>query len=246
MIVIVPTRSRPHNVAPLVCAFLETGAFDDGAELYFVVDHDDPCFDSYARAVDDTSRRAGNTRRVITLLDARSWEPLVPKLNKAADYLRATHPQPRHLGFMGDDHRPRTPGWVKRYREALDELGTGVVSCPDGYRLDDLPTQWVMTADIIGALGGRMVPAPVEHLYCDNAIRELACAAGCYAFLPDVLIEHLHPVAGKALDDEQYARVNSREQYRKDRPSYRTWRRDGGLADAAARIRSLRAQKEHS
>lgn len=242
MIVIVPTRSRPHNVAPLVEAFRETSAFDEGVELYFVADRDDPDFDAYAVAVHDASLITGNERRVVTLLDASHHEQLVPKLNKAAHYLVVTQ-RPRHIGFMGDDHRPRTRGWARMYREALDGLGTGVVSCPDGYRPDDLPTQWMMTADIVEALDGRMVPAPVEHLYCDDAIRELGKAAGCYRYLDDCLIEHVHPVAGKTETDEQYDRVNSQVQYRRDRSSYRTWKRDGGLAWDAQAVVNLRTEK---
>lgn len=238
MIVIVPTRSRPQNVAPLVQSWHETHAFDDGAELCFVVDNDDPAFGDYFAALGAV---AGNEGYGVMHLNASHYEPLVPKLNKAAHYLRVTR-QPELLGFMGDDHRPRTPGWVRRYREALAEIGTGIVSCPDGYRPDDLPTHWVMTSDIVKALGV-MVPAPVEHLYCDDAMRALGQAAECYRHLDGVVIEHLHPVAGKALDDEQYARVNSREQYRRDRPSYRTWKRNGGLAAAAQTVRALRAEK---
>jgi hypothetical protein len=242
MIIIVPTRSRPQNVLPMVAAFDETGAFADGAELYFVADRDDPSFDDYAVAVHDASLITGNERRVVTLLDATHHEQLVPKLNKAAHYLCITR-HPKHIGFMGDDHRPRTPGWVRIYRAALDELGTGIVSCPDGYRPDDLPTQWTMTADIIEALDGRMVPAPVEHLYCDDAIRDLGKAADCYRYLAGCLIEHVHPVAGKTETDEQYDRVNSKDQYRRDRPGYRTWKRDGGLAWDAQAVVNLRTRK---
>lgn len=242
MIIIVPTRSRPQNVLPMVVAFDDTGAFGDGVELYFVADRDDPNFDAYAVAVHDASLITGNERRVVTLLDATHHEQLVPKLNKAAHYLCVTR-QPRHIGFMGDDHRPRTQGWARMYREALDELGTGIVSCPDGYRPDDLPTQWTMTADIVGALDGRMVPAPVEHLYCDDAIRDLGKAADCYRYLSDCLIEHVHPVAGKTATDEQYDRVNGRDQYRRDRPGYRTWKRDGGLAWDAQTVVNLRTRK---
>jgi hypothetical protein len=240
MIIIVPTRSRPQNVAPVVEAFRETDAFEDGAELYFVADRDDPAFGGYQEAA---VALTGNVRRSVTLLDASSWEPLVPKLNKAAHYLYITR-HSEHIGFMGDDHRPRTRGWVKTYRDELERMGTGVVSCPDGYRPDDLPTHWVMTADIVRELGGRMVPAPVEHLYCDDAVRDLAKAAECYSFRADVLVDHLNPFAGgRAEMDDQYARVNGSQQYRKDRAGYRTWKRSGGLDADAQVVRDLRAQK---
>jgi hypothetical protein len=244
LIVIVPTRSRPGNVPEVVAAWRETGAFDDGAELSFVIDADDPAYDEYVTALDAARYLAAcRGERLITWSVIPQWAPLVPKLNEAAvDLLLAgTYA----LGFAGDDHRPRTPGWVGRYLSALRDLGTGVVSCPDGYRTDDLPTQWAMTADIVHELG-RMVPAGVEHLYCDDAVRDLAAAAGAYRVLGDVLIDHLNPYAGRRAElDEQYRRVNAPEQYAKDRPIYRRWKRDD-LPEQAARVRALRAEREAS
>lgn len=242
LIMIVPTRSRPHNVAPLVEACRATGAFDDGAEVVFVVDRDDPALSGYMGAFASVDAGASPGRQAVSWLCAEKWQQLVPKLDKAADYLLVTQ-RPYALGFMGDDHRPRTRGWVKRYLDELDDLGTGIVSCSDGYRADDLPTQWAMTADIVDALG-RMVPAPVEHLYCDDSIRELGRMADCYRFLADVVIDHHNPFAGeRAPMDEQYERVNSSKQYSRDRPSYRTWKRHGGLAGDAAIITNLRTTK---
>ena len=108
---------------------------------------------------------------------------------------------------MGDDHRPRTDGWDTKMLAALRELGTGVVYGDDLLQGERLCTSWAMTSDIVRALG-RMVPAPVEHMFCDNAVMDLAKAAKCLRYLPDVVIEHLHPLAGKADWDPGYWRVN--------------------------------------
>lgn len=90
-----------------------------------------------------------------------------------------------------------------------------------------------------------MVPADVEHLYCDNAIKDLGEQADCLRYLPDVLIEHMHPVAGKAPMDAGYQRVNRREQYRTDRLAYELWRQvDLGLH--AGIIRTIRDRAEVS
>lgn len=240
MIVIVPTRTRPHNVGPLVRAFRETGAFEDGVEVVFVLDADDPDFGAYMGELTTFEAGPNPGRQAVSWIAAAEWQPLVPKLNKAADYLRVTQ-RPYALGFMGDDHRPRSAGWAKAYRDELEIAGTGIVSCPDGFRADDLPTHWLMTADIVEALGGRMVPADVEHLYCDDAIRLLAKEAECWHWRADLLVDHLNPYAGqRAPLDEQYERVNGSEQYRRDRAAYRTWRRHGGLATDAATVRALK------
>ncbi len=68
-----------------------------------------------------------------------------------------------------------------------------------------------------------MVPAPIEHMYCDNSIMDLARELDRLRFLPDVQIEHKHPVAGRGAWDAGYERVNSREQYRRDHASYMQW-----------------------
>lgn len=231
LLIIVPTRSRPEAVDRVVEAWQVTGAFDDGAMLSFVIDADDPRYDDYRHAL---WRWASIGVRSMSI---PKWKPLVPKLNDAAN-LYATHYEYDAIGFAGDDHLPRTPGWARRYIDVLRGAGTGIVYCDDGYQYENIPTQWAMTTDIARALG-RMVPAPVEHLYCDNAVRDLGKAAGCLTYLPDVLIEHMHPSAGKADRDQQYDRVNSRQQFRTDRAAYRAWRDGGGLAADTALIGSL-------
>jgi hypothetical protein len=228
LLVIIPTRSRPEAVGRVVRAWNETGAFEDGAELLFVFDYDDPEFSAYSQAC----VYHGVPQHTIP-----SWRPLVPKLNGVAKLHAELAPHVPFLGFAGDDHLPRTRGWAKRYIDVL-RAGTGIVYCDDGYQHENIPTQWAMTADIVRALGA-MVPSGVEHLYCDNAVRDLGQTAECLTYLPDVLIEHMHPAAGKAPTDEQYDRVNGREQYRSDRAAYRMWRDRGGRIEDAERVRAL-------
>ncbi|SCL31972.1 hypothetical protein GA0070616_4367 [Micromonospora nigra] len=226
LLVIVPSRGRPESVARLVETWEATDAYAH-ARLAFAIDGDDPHHAAY-------ERQASAQSLMLTIV---RWLPMVHKLDRVAvglatDYLA--------LGFAGDDHLPRTPGWAKRYVDELRQMGTGIVYGDDGYQGERLPTQWAMTADIVQALG-RMVPAPVEHLYCDNAVLELGRAAGCIRYLPDVVVEHMHPVAGKGVDDEQYRRVNGRAQYDRDRRAYQRWRR-GGLRADARQVRELRRQ----
>lgn len=231
LLIIVPTRSRPEAVARVVAAWDKTTAFDDGGELLFIIDYDDPRFADYLAAFRSNDRPGVHFRSI------PKWLPLVPKLNEAAR-LTASDPDVFALGFAGDDHLPRTPGWARHYIEHLRGARTGIVYCDDGYQGENIPTQWAMTSDIVRTLGA-MITAPVDHLFCDNAVRDLGKAAGCLGYLSGLLIEHMHPVAGKAFADEQYQRVNSRQQFRNDRPAYRHWRDAGGLAEDAAKVRAL-------
>ncbi len=238
MLIIVPTRSRPESVAKVVEAWGATGAFDDGAVVSFAIDVDDPKMHYYRAAIDTAYERFD--RKNVRTFSIPRWLPMVHKLDTAAKTYAMHYPEYFALGFAGDDHLPRTPGWAGRYINALAEMGTGIVSCPDGYRPDQLPTQWAMTADIVRALG-RMVPAPVEHLYCDNAIQDLGRAAGCYRYLDDVLIEHMHPLAKRGQWDEQYLRVNNREQYVRDSEAYEEWKHSNALAGLTHQVMKVRA-----
>lgn len=214
LLVIVPTRGRPHNVPRILDAWDKTGA-PDTAQLLLAVDRDDPRRQVYS---------AFAVNEWCSILEHPVHVPMVVKLNDTARYALTERDWP-YVAFMGDDHVPRTAGWAQRYVEGLKALGTGVVYGNDLVQGEKLCTQWAMTSDIVRALG-RMVPADVEHMYCDNSVMDLAREAGCLKYLPDVRIEHAHPVAGRGAWDAGYERVNSRDQYRRDHASYMRWRDD--------------------
>lgn len=233
LLIVVPTRGRPHAINRVVEAWNATGGWED-AELRFVVDEDDPTLDQYREAFKDAPLPDPSQRGPVHLVVADRWRPLVPKLNLAA---ATWAPEYFAVGFAGDDHLPRTPGWARRYIEVLRARGTGIVYGNDLIQGPRLPTQWAMTSNIIHTLG-RMVPADVEHLYCDNAVLALGQTAGCITYLPNVLVEHTHPLAGTAPDDDGYARVNAPGQYTADRERFHQWADTQLEADAAA-IRAL-------
>jgi len=124
------------------------------------------------------------------------------------------------IGFMGDDHRPRTVGWDQAIIDAMPPLG--VVYCDDGFQGPNLPTSVFMDAELIRRLGW-MVPPGIGHLFCDNAWKTLGEALGTLVYLPDVLIEHMHPHAEKAPMDAGYAEVNSARQWEADEAAFRRW-----------------------
>lgn len=229
--VIVPTRGRPDNIRKVIAAWDETQAWAD-ADLILAVDADDPKRDGYQEFVKPQGQ--------IWAYEMNEWMPMVTKLNWAAQNVALAG---KHfaIAFAGDDHLPRTPGWAAAYLAALRELGTGMVYGDDGYQGAKLSTEWAVTTDAVRALG-RMVPAPVDHLYCDNAMMDLFGGAGALRHLPEVRIEHMHPAAGKATSDAQYDKVNSAKQYRGDRAAYETWKRTG-LDRQIEIIRRLRGDR---
>ncbi len=211
MVVLVPTRGRPHAAAELTRAYLETTNAD--TQLIFVIDDDDPTKDQYFAEPDLQTYGIG----ILT----QAGGNLVAALNNAAEVVLGQL-QPYAVANLGDDHRPRTYGWDEKYLDALHQLGTGIVYGDDLFQRSSLPTQVAMTADIPRTLGHMGWPA-LHHLYVDNYWLELGRTAGCLRYLPDVVVEHLHPHAGKAPWDDGYARVNSDQSYQHNALEYRRW-----------------------
>jgi hypothetical protein len=123
------------------------------------------------------------------------------------------------LGFIGDDHRFRTYGWDVRIEEALKD--GGMAYGDDGVQGEALPTQWFVTSDIVRVLGWLALPV-CNHFYLDNAWIDLANAAKCRHYLPDVVIEHMHFSYGKSEIDDSYRyamMVGSGDAY-----AYQQWR----------------------
>lgn len=225
LLIIVPSRTRSWNIERLLTAWSDTGAFGI-ADVRIDVDADDPTLPGY---------QAIELPAGASLVVHDTWMPCMRKLEAAVSDEVGNY---FALGFMGDDHVPRTDGWASRWLDVLRELGTGIVYGADGYQNETLPTQWAMTSDIVRALG-RMVPAPVEHLFSDTAVGALGREADCIRYLPDTLIEHMHYIVGKAPRDVQYETVNSRPQWERDEATYNQWRAEQMAADAAA-VRALR------
>jgi hypothetical protein len=194
---VVPTRGRPTAAGELLIAFDELCGGD--TRLLFVVDSDDPQLPGYEAVVPDNLLVGAHTN-------------MVHALNAGAMSVVETS---WAVGFMGDDHRPRTKNWDRRYLKALRELGTGMVYGDDLLQRENLPTQIAMTSDIIQALGW-MAPPALVHLAVDNWWLTLGRFVGCIRYLPDVVVEHMHPVAGKAKWDAGHLRVNRPEMYGHD------------------------------
>lgn len=213
LVVIVPSRGRPQAAAELAEAFYATRTAD--TELIFALDDNDPALRGYPM----NASWVGPSRS------------MVEALNEAAINYANQHDPPFAVGFMGDDHRPRTAGWDERYLEALRELGTGLVYGNDLFQRERLPTQVAMTADLVRWLG-YMAPPGLRHMYVDNAWLALGKALGRITYLPGVIVEHMHPLVHKGAWDEGYARVNHPDVYAADRVAFGRWLREmGGLVD---------------
>ena len=230
--VIVPTRGRPDNAVRLEKAFAETDSLN--ATAVFVTDADDPELPGYLEAWED-----GRIRNLMTRTE-RGTPGMVGALNWAAAELAGRYAA---LGFMGDDHLPRTARWDAHVLGALRAGGPRVAYGNDLIQGERLPTAAFLPSRVVRALGF-MAPPCLRHLYVDNFWLELGRQIDGLVYLPEVVIEHLHPVAGKAVMDAGYTAVNAPEADRADHAAWRAFRDGDGLAEAVYRVRAEYGRRE--
>ena len=225
--VIVPTRGRPRRFLEMLEAIDRTAETD--VAVWLGVDEDDD-----VAAYRDVVRPRG---RGDVFLNTGQRHSLSGWTNALATLALQTPDPPRFLASLGDDHRPRTPGWDRRLIEAIDELGgSGIAYGNDLFQGERLPTAWVVSADIVRSLGWMMLPS-CAHMYVDTATLMLGRALDRIAYCPDVVIEHVHPMAGKTPWDASYRESNAGPRYDADREAFEAWERDG-LDRDVERVRS--------
>jgi hypothetical protein len=221
LVVITPSRDRPWALNELAHAVWETTS--GRVDVLGLVDDDDPQRAAYKALGCDIWT---GPRRSLS-----GWT------NFAAGILLDGNGY-RYLASLGDDHRPRGQDWDLRLIDAIESLdGPGIAYGNDLLQGQHLPTAWVVSAEIVRAVGWIMLPT-CAHLFVDTAILELGRAADRIAYRPDVVIEHLHPVAGKAQWDDSYRESNATARYEADRAAFEAWKRDG-LASDAAKVKAL-------
>jgi hypothetical protein len=217
LLVIVPTRGRPGSVLELDKALLETGT--SKADVLYVIDPDDVRKDEY---LDNVLGKGRDGQGRIMVLNTRLG--LTRTLNAVAARFADRYDS---IGFMGDDHRPRTHGWDLM---VIDELystdrGPRIVYGNDLLQRENLPTAVFMHTKIITTLG-YMVPLTLKHLYADNFWKELGEGTGGLRYRDDIVIEHMHPAAGKAEWDAGYREVNSTAMDTADREAWLAYRQN--------------------
>lgn len=185
MLVIVPSRNRPENIRRLL------SNWPDDVDLLVAVDDDDPKLAEYQELPVET--RVGPRLR------------LGPTLNEAA---LEEYEYYNYIGFMGDDHLPRTEGWQYRIQNELERLQVGFVYGNDLFQGEKLPTAVFMTTNVVEILQC-MCPTVLTHMYLDDAWLAWGKGIDRITYMPDVIIEHIHPAANKVALDSGYQEADS-------------------------------------
>jgi hypothetical protein len=222
-IFLVPTRGRPQNALRLLRAWCRYTS--RSTRLCFIIDNDDPELTNYSQVFNmpefdsfsfgwmvDERRRLGGSLNY--------WAP------KLVDAYEA-------IGFMGDDHLPRDIGWDLKMKDAMVGQPT-IAYGNDLIQGPNLPTAVLMDSRIVKSLGW-MIPPGLTHMYLDNFWRDFGHALGTLVYLNDVIIEHVHPIAGKTAWDDRYTEVN--EFMGPDGQLYAEFVSSGGFEAAATKVR---------
>ncbi len=218
MIVLCPSWHRPQNALRAMQSARDTATYPDRFRYLVLVDEDDPYLDEYG----------------VLGLDVYPVRPggYVSALNQAAVPLSVTTDI---IGAYQDDLLFRTQGWDERVRETLTT--PGIAYGDDKLQGERHPTAVFMSTPIIRALGWLALPT-LRHQWADDVWKALGTAAGCLRYMPDVVIEHIHPAAGKAEMDAGYERVfgandGAQEQATSDYNACQAWLADGIERDVA-------------
>lgn len=160
---------------------------EDLSELYIITDEDEqinhPVFVESYSGVHWLSVPAGLT--------------LMEKLNYHALDIADQHD---YIQFLAHDIVLKTP-WESRFIDFLEDVEIGMVYGNDLVHNGRLATHPCIKSSMIKAVGFYGCPA-VEHNFFDNYWMAVAQSFGMCMYLPDVVMEHNHPIVGKAEKDK--------------------------------------------
>lgn len=224
MIYIVPSYGRPHAMQDLITAWAETRTI---ADLCVAVDDTDPTLNDYRQAL----RLAP---------DWVSWIRVASRgMNTALNFCAMKYVNREDvIGFMGDDHRPRTHAWDAMLAAPITRDGMLITYGNDLVQGPNLPTAVAMDARVVATLG-HMAPPALKHMYLDNYWRMLGERTGRMRYVHEAIVEHMHPIAGKAEWDENYVRVNDGAIYQHDHNVFTNYINDEHMLRDIELVRNL-------
>lgn len=192
--IIVPVMRRPQNVQPMMSSLVESGCADM-CEMYFVADADDEV------ELAELDRLGANV-----IVNRAELQTFAVKCNLG--YRETDEPW---MLLVGDDVQFHAD-WVDH--AFADDDGSSLISTNDLYNRNVMrgmhathPLIRRRWADRRGASwdgAGTVCHNGYRHWYVDNEWTAVAQMNGQFRYAPAAVIEHLHPLAGKAESDDVY------------------------------------------
>ena len=201
LVVLVPMLGRPHRVAPLIESVTEATSCDHRI-LFVATSGDDDVIDAVNEAGCDLEVIAANT-----------IGDYAKKIQHG--YQCSTEP----FLFLGADDLKFHPGWFEAAVRHFADPAVGVVGtqdlCNSRVIAGEHATHSLVSRRYVDEHGtvdqpGQVLHEGYPHEFCDTEMVETAKSRGAFRFEHDSIVEHLHPLAGKAPMDASYAAARNR------------------------------------
>lgn len=182
--IICPSRGRPENLERLWNACPHDGR----VRVHTYVDDDDPKRDEYLELKDVIPGMMYCGPRIRLVPAANTLvQALIPAFERDSNI----------VAFMGDDHLPHGD-WVPQVEAAMRPMG--VVYGNDLIQGEALATAAFLDAEIVCRLG-YLFPPGLLHMYGDNFWMTIGRYTDRLAYVPDLIVEHVHPLRTGAWDE---------------------------------------------
>lgn len=196
------SRGRPRLCERMVKSFYETRS--SSTDIFVYVDENDPEVSEYREVLAGVPHEIGPHKFMCHVLN---YGALVK------------YPGLKYYHEANDDHIFRTPQWDLAMETAIEEHGGWGIAYG---QTDNLPTSIMVSGNVVDILGYWFYP-DFQHHSCDLYVKDLCNEAGLDVYVPDVLIEHMHQVWGKAEIDDNYRWVYSPGQEKIGTMAYMQW-----------------------
>lgn len=212
-----PTRSKPNFAADLALSY--TKRPHEHSELILVIPQDQ---DSLYPVIPGTLRRLHPFTGITGVVKPSNWASA-----QLLDY--------DHLALINDDMLFRTEDWEARVLRSLETHWLCYTN--DLHQGPNLCGLFFVRSDVVRALGW-FHPPMMKHLCVDCVWTDFCREVGGTEYLPDVVIEHIHPHAGKRPMDEITGSLNAGPEYTE---AHRVWNvyKQQQLAQDVAKIRKV-------
>ena len=182
-----PTRGRPLQLSTMIKTATELATDAKGIEFLIYVDEDD------LTMVDFSHPNA-------TIL--RGERLTISKMTN----LLASISQGNLIMYAADDIIFRTKNWdsivLQHYNNSAHKIC--LIHGDDlGQDSNKIATHGFVSRDLYNLLG-YLLPTYFRADFCDTWMTEICVKSGTRSFVPNLIIEHIHPAWGKADIDETY------------------------------------------
>lgn len=178
-----PTRGRPDRFAEMVESAHTTAASPNRVQVVAYLDDDDPELGAY--------RNTDHPLTVALLVGDRCV--LSDAWNRAAQIANGSV-----LMLAADDLRFRSNGWDHAVEDCAESFPDGIALMygRDGHADERMATHPFVTSRWVDTVGRFTAPYFVAD-YVDLWLHDVAKRVGRAVYLPQLLIEHMHPSFGK-------------------------------------------------